>query len=57
MAHSHPQPDPAALQQLAEARKHGWKEFTRATVIASVGVALLLFVMWLVFMVILKPAA
>jgi len=56
-SHNHHAPTQGEVAELVKERQLGWKEFTRATVIASIGIGALLFMMWLVFIVILKPSA
>ena len=56
-ANHHHAPTQGEMTELVKERQLGWKEFTKATVIASIGIGALLFMMWLVFIVILKPPA
>jgi hypothetical protein len=54
--HSHA-PTQGQIAELVKERHLGWREFTRATFISCIGIGALLFMMWLVFIVILKPTA
>lgn len=56
-SHDHHAPTHAEVSELVKERQLGWKEFTKATVVACMGIGGLLFLMWLVFIVILKPSA